>query len=257
MSSCSKRGDLTLVEHRVDSLITQSLHMHKAEYIEVMLVDSEGVIMADRQGRWHEGKGSYSFRSAKDKEIRPGQLLFPVLALACMSERCIDPNVVVTVGAKKYADCQVIDNQIKQDCYGKIEDSLPLCAAIYSSVAIIDLCRACFPTIEELRSSVIHYLPGTKIKENDYMKLCQGEGKIEVSKKEIVDFVRKYYKELQFNDGLRSLCYKSVQIDKKSKSIREYCLLCTENGTCLVVFKNTYIPGALQLANEIIKIHDK
>lgn len=255
MTSCSKRGDVTPVEQVVDSLIDLSLHLHKAECVEVMLVDSEGVVLANRQACWRKGKGKNgSIKTAKDELAHPGQLLFPVFAMACINHRGVNPDTIVAVGAKRFGDIDVVDCQVKLDNHGMVVGALPLYSALHSSVAIVDLCGYCFPTIEELKAAIMLYLPESKIKEKEYLRLCLGEGNIKVSKKEILDFVRNYYAVLQFNDGMSPLCFTSVLRDQKSNSVQESCLLCTDKYTCLVLLKNTCIPGAHQLANEIVEI---
>ena len=251
LSSCSKR-DLTPVEQSVDSLIDQSLHLHKAEYIEVMLIDAEGVALANREGHWRKGTGEFCVGSAKKNVICPGQLLFPVLTMAAKNHCGIDFEAKFAVGAKRFDCDDVIDRHIKLDSNGKVVDSLPLYDALYSSVAIMHMCESCFPTIEAIKSVISLYLPGSKIDEKDYLKICQGEGDLSVSKTSMIQFARKYYDVL--DGGVGSFCFESVQRISKSKYVQESCLLCTDKYTCLVLFKNTCIPGTHQLANEIVEI---
>lgn len=252
LTSCKSKGNLTPIEQEVDSLIDITLHMHKAENIEVLLVDAEGNILANREGHWSKGKGEYRIKSSPNDEMCPGQLLYPVLAIACMKHCGVKPETMVAVGAKEIDGVDIYDSQIKRSPSGMVIDSLPLYTALRSSVAIVDLCRTCFPTIDELRAAILLYLPGARINERDFLKLCQGEGRIEVPQQSMVNFIRKYYDELN-SDSLGIVSFRSIHKGaKKSEGVQESCLVCSENAACLVVFKKNNFPGAQRLANKIV-----
>lgn len=255
LASCKSKGDLTPIEREVDSLIDITLHMHKAENVEVLLVDAEGNILSNREGHWSKGKGEYRIKSSPNDEMCPGHLLYPVLAIACMKHCGVNPEIMVAVGAKEIDGVDVYDSQIKRSPSGMVIDSLPLYSALYSSVAIVELCRTCFPSIDQLKSAIMLYLPGSRIRERDYLKLCQGEGRIEVPQQSIVNFIRKYYNELQSCDSnsMGIVSFRSIHRGaKKSEGVQESCLICSENAACLVVFKKNNFPGAQRLANKII-----
>ncbi|MBP5541744.1 MAG: hypothetical protein J6X88_08870 [Bacteroidales bacterium] len=252
LTSCKSKGNLTPIEQSVDGLIDITLHMHKAECIEVLLVDSDGNILADREGHWSNGKGEYRIKSSSNDEICPGQLLYPVLAIACMKHCGVEPETMVAVGAKEIDGVDVYDSQIKRTPSGMVVDSLPLYSALHSSVAIVELCRTCFPSIDELKAAIMLYLPGSRIREGDYIKLCQGEGRIEVPQQSMVNFICKYYNDLN-GDSLGAVSFRSIYKGaKKSEGVEERCLICSENAACLCVFKKLNFPGAQSLADEII-----
>ena len=251
-ASCSPKDNLTPVEQLVDSLIGMNLHMHKAQDISVLLVDADGCIVANRKGHWSKNSGEYSMRKP-DEEVRPGQLLLPVLATACMVHCGISPDTMLAIGAKRINGVDLYDFHNNVTRSRKVVDSLPLCKALQSPVAIIELCQDCFPTIDELSAAITLYL-GCKIRENKNKYMEIAEGHFVVPQQSLVNFIlNRRHLLLQFNDTVTPICFYSVETNSKSKETKESCLMCSAKRACLVVFDNISFPGgAKELACEIL-----